>query len=159
GGFASGTIAGIATRRYHGLLIAALPAPLGRCVMLGQVTEQVRLPSGRVFRFGGEERVGRLDLHGSEHLADFRLEAGLPVWRYNVDGVVFEKLLFLAYRQNTVYVTYRLISGDGPVRLKLRPSVHFRGYDDPVSRPIAEAYSVTIINERGELSVPGSAFP
>jgi len=65
GGYASGTIAGIATRRYHGLLIAALPAPLGRCVMLGQVTELVRLRSGQVFRFGGEERVGgRLDLHG-----------------------------------------------------------------------------------------------
>src|SRR5204862_2744783 len=45
GGYASGTIAGVATRRYHGLLIAALPAPLGRCVMLGQVTEMVRLRS------------------------------------------------------------------------------------------------------------------
>lgn len=159
GGYASGTIAGIATRRYHGLLIAALPAPLGRCVMLGQVTELVRLKSGRVFRFGGEERIGRLDLHGSEYLTEFRLEAGLPVWRYEVDDVVFEKQLFLAYRQNTVYVTYRLISGDGPARLKLRPSVHFRGHDDPVSRPTAEAYSVTVVNEREELSVPGSEFP
>jgi len=159
GGFASGTIAGIATRRYHGLLVAALPAPLGRCVMLGQVTEMVRLQSGRVFRFGGEERIRRLDLHGAEYLVEFRLEAGLPVWRYDVDGVVFEKRLFLAFRQNTVYVTYRLISGDGPVRLKLRPSVHFRGYEDPVSRPIADAYSVTVINERGELSVPESEFP
>jgi predicted glycogen debranching enzyme len=159
GGYASGTIAGIATRRYHGLLIAALPAPLGRCVMLGQVTEMVRLRSGRVFRFGGEERIGRLDLHGSEHLTEFRLEGGLPVWRYEIDGVVFEKHLFLGCRQNTVYVTYHLISGDGPVRLKLRPSVHFRGHEDPVSRPIADAYSVTVINERGELSVPGSEFP
>src|SRR5213592_2826412 len=95
GGYASGTIAGVATRRYHGLLIAALPAPLGRCVMLGQVTEMVRLRSGQVFHFGGEERVGRLDLHGSEYLAEFRLEAGLPVWRYEVGGAVFEKLLFL----------------------------------------------------------------
>lgn len=159
GGYASGTIAGIATRRYHGLLIAALPAPLGRCVMLGQVTEMLRLPSGRVFRFGGEERIGRLDLHGSEHLVEFRLESGLPVWRYEVDNVVLEKQLFLAFRQNTVYVTYRLVSGDGPVRLKVRPSVHFRGYEDPVSRPTAEAYSVTVVNERGELTVPGSEFP
>jgi predicted glycogen debranching enzyme len=159
GGFASGTIAGIATRRYHGLLVAALPAPLGRCIMLGQVTEMVRLPSGRVFHFGGEERVGRLDLHGSEYLSEFRLEAGLPVWRYEVDDVVFDKRLFLAFRQNTVYVTYRLVSGDGPVRLKLRPSVHFRGYEDPVSRPIADAYSITVVNERGELSVPGAEFP
>src|SRR6516164_7164675 len=48
GGYASGTIAGVPTRRYHGLLIAALPAPLGRTVMLGQVTELIRLQSGKV---------------------------------------------------------------------------------------------------------------
>src|SRR5918911_5510169 len=84
GGFASGTVAGVPTRRYHGLLIAALPAPLGRTVMLGQVTELLRLRGGRVVRFGGEELVGgRLDLHGAEHLAEFRLEGGLPVWRYH----------------------------------------------------------------------------
>jgi predicted glycogen debranching enzyme len=160
GGYASGTVAGVATRRYHGLLVAALPAPLGRCVMLGQVAEMVREPSGKVFRFGGEERVGgRLDLHGAEYLTEFRLEAGLPVWRYEVNGIAFEKRLFLAFRQNTVYLTYRLLSGNGPVRLKLRPSVHFRGHEDPVSRPLAEGYSVTVVNERCELSLPGSEFP
>src|SRR5689334_18668704 len=78
GGYASGTVAGVPTRRYHGLLIAALPAPLGRTVMLGQVTELLRLPNGRVVRLGGEELIGgRLDLHGAEHLAEFRLEGGL----------------------------------------------------------------------------------
>src|SRR3954464_13665047 len=85
GGYACGTVAGVPTRRYHGLLIAALPAPLGRVMMLGQVSEQVRLKDGRIVRFGGEERVGgRLDLRGAEHLAEFRLEAGLPVWRYEL---------------------------------------------------------------------------
>lgn len=160
GGYASGTVAGVATRRYHGLLVAALPAPLGRCVMLGQVSELVRDAAGQVFRFGGEERVGgQLDLHGAEYLAEFRLEAGLPVWRYEVNGIVLEKRLFLAFRQNTVYITYRLLSGPGPVRLKLRPSVHFRGHEDPVSRPLANGYCVTVINERNELSLPGSEFP
>jgi len=43
GGYASGTIAGVMTRRYHGLLIAALAAPLGRTVMLSHVTVR---PSG-----------------------------------------------------------------------------------------------------------------
>ncbi|HEY1376043.1 MAG TPA: glycogen debranching enzyme N-terminal domain-containing protein, partial [Gemmataceae bacterium] len=123
GGYASGTVAGVPTRRYHGLLIAALPAPLGRCVMLGQVTELVRLRNGKVIRFGGEEFAGgRLDLHGAEHLAEFRLEGGLPVWRYAAHGIVFEKRLMLTHHQNTVFVNYRLIEGDGPVRLKLRPS-------------------------------------
>jgi predicted glycogen debranching enzyme len=160
GGYASGTVAGVPTRRYHGLLIAALPAPLGRIVMLGQVSELVRLKSGRVVRFGGEEFAGgRLDLHGAEHLAEFRLEGGLPVWRYAVDGIVFEKRLMLAHRQNTVFLNYRLLEGDGPIRLKLRPAVHFRGNEEPVSKSLADAYSLTVINERGELSIPGSEFP
>jgi predicted glycogen debranching enzyme len=160
GGYASGTIAGVPTRRYHGLLIAALPAPLGRTVMLGQVTELVRLGNGKVMRFGGEELAdGRLDLHGAEYLVEFRLEGGLPVWRYSAHGIVFEKRLMLAHRQNTVFLNYRLIEGDGPVRLKLRPQVHFRGHDEPVSKQLADAYSLTVINERGELSIPGSEFP
>src|SRR6185436_1935320 len=53
GGYASGTDSGVATRRYHGLLIAALPAPLGRTLMLGQVTEVLRLADGTILRLGG----------------------------------------------------------------------------------------------------------
>src|SRR5207248_6838045 len=80
GGYASGTIGGAVTRRYHGLLIAALPAPLGRQMMLNHLTEWLRLPDGTVVYFGGEERVGAEPaLHGAEHLTEFRLEAGLPV--------------------------------------------------------------------------------
>jgi predicted glycogen debranching enzyme len=160
GGYASGTVTGVPTRRYHGLLIAALPAPLGRTVMLGQLTELLRLRSGEVIRLGAEEFAGgRLDLHGAEHLVEFRLESGLPVWRYAAGGIIFEKRLMLAHRQNTVYLNYRLIEGDGPVRLKLRPSVHFRGHEEPVSKPLADSYSLTVINERGELSIPGSVYP
>src|SRR5436305_2854976 len=80
GGYASGTLAGAATRRYHGLLVAALPAPLGRLMMFNHLLEYVRLPAFRTVQFGGEERVGgRLEIHGTEHLVEFRLEAGLPV--------------------------------------------------------------------------------
>src|SRR6267142_873775 len=48
GGYASGTISGTVTWRYHGLLIAALPAPFGRMVMLNHLTESLRCPGGRV---------------------------------------------------------------------------------------------------------------
>jgi len=46
GGYASGTLAGVPTRRYHGLLVAAMPAPVGRAFMLGQIEEVLRLPDG-----------------------------------------------------------------------------------------------------------------
>src|ERR1700761_783442 len=48
GGYAAGTVAGVCTRRYHGLLIAALPAPLGRVMMFNQLAEELRLPNGKL---------------------------------------------------------------------------------------------------------------
>src|SRR3954471_11368069 len=87
GGYASGTLAGVLTRRYHGLLIAALPAPLGRTMMLNHLAELLCLPDGSTVRLGAEERVGTLEWHGAGYLSEFRLEAGLPVWRYDVDGI------------------------------------------------------------------------
>ena len=152
GGYASGTISGAATRRYHGLLIAAHPAPLGRVMMVNHLSESLRLPDFRTVPFGGEERVkGELQIHGTEHLVDFRVEAGLPVWRYEVEGFLLEKRVFLAYRHNTSYVVYRLLKGDGKARLKLRPSVHFRGHDDHVSEDVCTNCTLSVTDARYEV--------
>src|SRR5437870_13622963 len=87
GGYASGTVAGVITRRYHGVLIAALPAPFGRTVMLSRVAEELYLPGGRCVEFGSRGRTGDApDAHGTGHLVEFRLEGGLPVWRYEMEG-------------------------------------------------------------------------
>src|SRR6266446_5653203 len=115
GGYASGTIAGVASRRYHSLLIAALPAPLGRHVMLNHLTELLRFADGSTIIFGGEERSGSpLDLPGVPFLKSFRLEFGLPVWRYEAGGVAIEKRVYLPHQQNTVYVNYRIVEGKQP---------------------------------------------
>jgi predicted glycogen debranching enzyme len=152
GGYASGTVSGAATRRYHGLLIAACPAPLGRVMMVNHLCEFVRLPDYHTVPFGGVEKLGgKLQIHGTEHLIDFRLEAGLPVWRYAVEGYELERRIYFAYRQNTVYVRYRLTKGEGKVRLKLQPSVHFRGHDDSVSAAPGGPYSLTAGEDRFEL--------
>ena len=159
GGYASGTLAGVATRRYHGLLIAAHKAPLGRVMMFNHLSEQIRLPDWSTVHVGGDERVGgNLDLHGGDNLVEFRLEGGLPVWRYELLGHVVEKRVFMPHRQNTVYINYRLLSGPGPVRLKLRPSVHFRSHDEPVSIARKETYTLTAVEDRYELSI-GPKFP
>src|SRR6516165_4365927 len=130
GGYASGTLAGVASRRYHSLLIAALPAPLGRQVMLNHLSEMLRLPDGSTIYLGGEEREGRtLDLHGADYLTEFRLEKGLPIWRYEVGGFTLEKRILLPHLQNTVHIGYHLVSGNGVVRLKMRPALHFRAHE------------------------------
>ncbi|MBI2395756.1 MAG: glycogen debranching enzyme family protein [Deltaproteobacteria bacterium] len=152
GGYASGTISGVPTRRYHGLLVAALPNPLGRMLMLNHLTEIVRLTDRiTIIGLGGHERQGALELQGKGHLVEFRLELGLPVWRYEVGDIVLEKRLWMPHRQNTVHIQYRLLDGNGPVRMKLRPAVNFRPHEAPVSSPLHHPYVVTARDQQYEL--------
>src|SRR3954466_3944405 len=159
GGYASGTVAGVVTRRYHGLLIASLPAPLGRMVMLNHLLERVRFRDGQVLWLGDEKEVsGPNAADRTEHLVEFRLELGLPVWTYRIDGVVIEKRVLMPHGQNTVHVTYRLLEGDAPIRLSLRPSLHFRGYEAPVNAAAPLAYTVGATQNRYEVSA-GADLP
>jgi predicted glycogen debranching enzyme len=159
GGYASGTVAGVVTRRYHGLLVASLPAPLGRVVMLNHLLERVRLPDRRVLWLGDEDEVaGPNASDRTEHLAEFRLELGLPVWVYTFGGVTIEKRIVMPHGQNTAHVSYRLVAGDGPVRLSLRPSVNFRSYEAPVNVTPAVSYTLSASGYRYELSA-GNELP
>src|SRR5689334_7530387 len=159
GGYASGTVAGVMTRRYHGLLIAALPAPRGRFVMLNHVLERVRLPDRRVIWLGDEDEVaGPNAADRNEHLAEFRLELGLPIWVYRIEGFTIEKRVLMPHAQNTVHVTYRVVDGDGSLRFALRPSVHFRPHEAPVDEATHRTYTISATEHRYELSV-GSDLP
>lgn len=135
GGYASGSVGGVCTRRYHGLLVAALPTPLGRIVMLSHLEEFLRLPDKRFVRLAGEER-GDASYDLPEVLTEFRLESGLPVWRFQVGSTVVEKRVLLPHRQNTVHVGYRMLEGDASVRLTLRPRLNFRPIEAKVSEPL-----------------------
>jgi len=159
GGYASGTLLGIITRRYHGYLVAALPAPFGRVMMFNDLVEHVEFPNGKRFQLGGEERAGvPLKLESSEYLSEFRLEAGLPVWRYELEGAVIEKRLVMPHVQNTVYVNYRLVSGAENIRLMVRPSVHFRPHEDAVNTELDTGYVLMVHEDRYEIAL-GDKLP
>jgi predicted glycogen debranching enzyme len=159
GGYASGTLAGAATRRYHGLLVAAHAAPLGRVMMFNHLTEHFHVADGADVTVGGAERPGGShEIQGVDVLTEFKLDFGLPVWRYEVGGCTIEKRIFMPHRRNTVHVSYHLVAGTGPVAVRLRPSVHFRGHDEPVSTKSPEPYQLTAIDQRYELSAYGP-FP
>lgn len=159
GGYASGTISGTVTWRYHGLLIAALPAPFGRVVMFNHLAEYLHLEDGRVLQIGGEEPSQPEDSSaGGSYLTEFRLENQLPVWRYQAAGVLLEKQLLLPHGQNTVHINYRLVSDQEQVRLALRPSLHFRGHEHPVSIPLQNDYVLAMRGNRFEVSA-GEAWP
>ena len=144
GGYASATIPGVVTRRYHGLLVATLPAPLGRFVMLSHVVEQLRLADGSCVEICGEEPAEHVTaIPGADRLVEFRLESGLPVWRYAAGDLVLEKRVVLPHMQNTVHVLYHIVSGSGSARLQLRPAMHFHRLDAAVSEPLHDAYVLT----------------
>ncbi len=149
GGYASGTAGGTLTRVFHGYLIAALPSPLGRTMMLNDVFEEVLFPDGRVVRLNGV-RTEEEDFGGSQCLVNFRLDAGLPTWTYEVTGLTIEKRVYLPHRQNTSYIDYRVSGGSGSARLQLRPAVNMREHEAPVNTPL-DTYTLIVRDSHYEL--------
>jgi predicted glycogen debranching enzyme len=131
GGYSSSSVACVNTRRYHGLLVAALPNPFGRMIMLSQVDEKVTGATGTPIDIGDARVLATV-------MTGFRLEAGLPVWELDCDGVKIEKRVWMPYGQNTVFVSYRLLAGSS-ASLELKLWTHIRGYEDPVDSPENEA--------------------
>jgi predicted glycogen debranching enzyme len=160
GGYASGTVSGAITRRYHGVLTAALPAPLGRMVMWSHISETLVFSEHDTVSLGAEERAGgQLDLHGADYLTEFRLEQGLPVWTFQVRSLVIEKRLMMLHRQNTVHVSYA-VTGEGErPQLDLRPAFNFRHYEDPVDQLPEAPYEIRATDGRYEFTEPGTNLP
>lgn len=143
GGYASGTISGVITRRYHGYLIAALANPYGRTVMLNSLQESLRFPDHSVVDLTAEEHPdGAKTPVGVGYLLDFDLELGLPRWRYRMNEVMVEKRVFMRYRQNTVQISYHHLGG-GPVSLLLRPCVHFHPQNQELAAELPPSYATT----------------
>jgi predicted glycogen debranching enzyme len=158
GGYASGTLSGALTRRYHAYLVAALPTPFGRTVMLNYIWERIRYPNGRVVSLHNLiDTAGGKEFDAGRWLSSFRLESGLPVWTFDVEDVRIEKRLLMPHLQNTTHVTYRMLSRD-PVRLELRPLVAFRLHEAPVNHPVAAPYGLHAYGDRFELT-PGGDLP
>ncbi|MEN6615157.1 MAG: amylo-alpha-1,6-glucosidase [Syntrophorhabdus sp.] len=151
GGYASGTVLGMLTRRYHALLVAALSTPLGRTVMLNHLEEHIVLPGGATISLIEEDPFA----HSPDETGcvdQFRLEHGLPVWKYKVNEIELEKRIILPHHQNTSYIMYRCLSGSCNFELRLRPAVHFRHHDAPVNTQLDGEYAVKISRDRYEIS-------
>ncbi len=116
GGFAMGTVGGLRTRRYHGLLVVATQPPGGRKLGLAALDPVL---DGRVRLAVHEWGSGSVDPDGNIHLASFELEDGLPRWRWQVGDVIVERELASAYGRAAVEVVHRLVAAPAPVRLEL----------------------------------------
>ena len=101
------TVTGPMTRRYHAPLVAALPVPFGRTVMLDLLVETLHRPDGQSMHLGAPQIAASQRDHGN--LTEFRLEQGLPVWRFEADGLTVERRAVLLHRQNTLVLNWHLV--------------------------------------------------
>ncbi len=128
GGFASGTIAGSLTRRYHGLLIAALTPPLGRTLLVAKLDEAIEYDGLTRQLSANRWAGGTIDPHGCREVERFRLEGTTPIWTYAVADALLEKRIWMEQGANTTYLQYRLLRAGAPVALELKALVNYRDY-------------------------------
>ena len=127
GGFASSTIVGLNTRRYHGLLTAATKPPVGRLVLLSKLEETLIL-DGRRYELSANQYPGVVHPQGYQYLKGFRLDP-FPVFTYEIEGIEIEKSVFMIHGENSTVIQYEL-TGDhrGSPLLEVRPLIAFRDY-------------------------------
>ncbi len=130
GGYASATVSGANTRRYHGLLVAATRPPLGRVVTLSKFEETLSV-DGERFDLSSNQYPGTVHPEGYKYLKRFRLDP-FPVWTFEVDGIEIERSLFMINGENSSVVRWRAKKGSGRRRqkivLELRPLLAFRDH-------------------------------
>ena len=128
GGYASGTIAGSQTRRYHGLLVAALRPPLGRTQLVPGVDEIVHYGEADFPLATHRWASGTVDPQGFLLLEDFHLEGSGPVWTYALADALLEKRIWMRQGENTTFIQYTLLRGSGPLELEMKAFVNYRDF-------------------------------
>lgn len=156
GGYASGTLNCIPTRRYHGYLIAAASPPLGRVILLNNLNELIRIDAksskfdSTGIAISGEHLQNEPAVKRNSYLTEFRLENGLPFWTYQIEDTIIEKKIIMPHFLNTTYISYRLVT-EKPIELLLRPSVEFRPHGKPFTRERKKSYTFSAKSDQFEI--------
>ena len=128
GGYASGTISGLLTRRYHGLLIAALKPPLERTLLVAKLDETVHYRDQSYPLYSNRWADGHIDPHGYQNIEYFRLEGTIPVWTFACVDALLEKQIWMQPGANTTYIRYTMLRGSQPLHLSLKALVNYRDH-------------------------------
>ncbi|MEO1670629.1 MAG: amylo-alpha-1,6-glucosidase [Cyanobacteria bacterium J06631_2] len=128
GGYASGTIAGVLTRNYHGLLVAALEPPVARTLLLTKLDETVHYIGQSYPLFANRWADGTVDPQGYLNLESFTLEGTIPIWRFALADGLLEKRIWMQQGENTTYISYSYLRGSESLALSLKALVNHRSY-------------------------------
>ncbi len=128
GGYASSTVLGINTRKYHGLLVAAFNPPTDRRVLLTQLEEEIRV-NNKMYLLGGKELKGGIQpSEACQFLQSFSLEA-FPIYKYVADEFQLAKTIFMLHEKNATIANYA-VSNNSPSKMFIHvlPSVNSRHF-------------------------------
>ncbi len=128
GGFASGTIAGLLTRRYHGLLFVPLQPPVGRMLLVSKLEETAVYANHTYPLYINRWTGGVLKPNGYHYLEQFQLKGTTPVWTFAFADALLEKRIWMQQGANTTYVQYLLRRATEPLQLTTRVLVNYRNY-------------------------------
>jgi predicted glycogen debranching enzyme len=128
GGYASGTVAGLLTRRYHGLLVAALQPPLGRTLLLTKLDETVSYDRQQYSLYTNRWVGEVVDPHGYLQIERFTLEGTIPTWRYACADALLEKRIWMEQGKNTSYISYYLHRASAALTISIKALVNYRDY-------------------------------
>jgi predicted glycogen debranching enzyme len=130
GGFASSSVSGANTRRYHGLLTAATRPPLGRVTMLSKFEETLIL-DGKTYELSANQFPNKIYPEGFRYLINFRL-APFPVWIFEVEGIEIEKKIFMLHGENTTVCQWKIKNqsqiANRKSQIELKPLLSFIDY-------------------------------
>lgn len=128
GGYASGTVSGNLTRRYHGYLVAALNPPVGRTLLVAKL-EEIATYGGSDYPLSSNRWAsGAVEPKGYLNINSFRLEGATPVWRFAFCDALLEKRIWMRQGENTTYVQYVFVSAIHPLRLAIKALVNYRDF-------------------------------
>ncbi len=133
GGFASGSIIGVNSSKYHGLLFAALRPPGERTLLLAKLEEEV-LHRGKSFRLGANETRNGVYPEGYQYIQTFELNP-FPHFTYVVEDIMLEKTIFMVHGANTTIVKYKVFCPDDiEFNIRITPFVNCRNYHHTVRK-------------------------
>jgi predicted glycogen debranching enzyme len=128
GGFASGTVAGSASRRYHGLLVAALNPPAGRTLLVGGLDELADI-DGQTYPLAVHRWAsGAIAPQGYRAILKFQLDGKIPVWTYQLGNALIEKRIWMRYGENTTFIQYTALQASTAIALDLKALINYRDF-------------------------------
>lgn len=145
GGFGGASLSGALTRRYHGLLVAALQPPLGRTVLLSKLDERLEV-AGQVFQLDVNEwRDGSASLSGLFYLDRAEFRGTLPTFVYRLPDGILYKTCWMEYGANTTYVRYQYTAKPdaAPLEITVRALANCRDYHEDTKGSPDRAFQTT----------------